>query len=208
MTIHRENVAYVSEALRKALHKGHGHTRALRRILSSVMGTPTALWVSFAEQHQGFTPEQLRAIRRYAKTVMAEYGTPPEGLFAEAKCMTTIWPGDIEYLFVLPVELEALSSAALRDVGHFLLQLTQALLPFAGSLNATALRDCQEYLYRGLPCSIAPDEKLWTIAGSDVRGGSGILEWCYDQEDAEAVLGQMKRFPERFKNLGAAPYLS
>lgn len=59
------------------------------------------------------------------------------------------------------------------------------------------------YKYRGLPCSIAPDDKLWCISGYDNNGGStGVLEWCYDEQDATAILAIMQEHP-RFKNLSA-----
>ena len=67
----------------------------------------------------------------------------------------------------------------------------------------------QTYKYRGLPCSIAPDEDLWCVSGQDTNPnscGGGVLEWCYGKEDAQARLLRMQQFPQ-FKNLKAAPYL-
>ena len=47
---------------------------------------------------------------------------------------------------------------------------------------------------RGLPCSILPDDRLWCVVGGELDGkGGGILEWCYDQRDAEAVAATMRR---------------
>lgn len=49
------------------------------------------------------------------------------------------------------------------------------------------------YKFRGLPCSIQPDEKLWCVTGYVKHGGgSGVLEWCYDEEDAKQVMAKMK----------------
>lgn len=63
----------------------------------------------------------------------------------------------------------------------------------------------RKYKYRNLPCNIQPDEKLWCIVGQDNFGGGGVLEWCYDREDAEERLQEMKASGE-FKNLSAEPY--
>lgn len=53
------------------------------------------------------------------------------------------------------------------------------------------------YKFRNLPYSIQPDEKLWCVSGSFKHFGSGVLEWCYNKQDAEEVLASMKQ-DERF----------
>ena len=68
-----------------------------------------------------------------------------------------------------------------------------------------------KYEIRGLPCTIAPKNKIWCVCGAyvDKKGnmkGGGILEWCYDEEDANITLFQMKRDP-RFSKLYAKKYL-
>jgi len=58
------------------------------------------------------------------------------------------------------------------------------------------------YKLRNLPCSIQPDDKLWCVVGRQkVESGaiaSGVLEWCYDQRDAEITLQMMKEDPNFF----------
>lgn len=61
------------------------------------------------------------------------------------------------------------------------------------------------YRYRGLPCSITSDEKLWFVEGVDARGGSGVLEWCYDKADATDRLAEMRKFPQ-FSRLAARKF--
>jgi len=64
------------------------------------------------------------------------------------------------------------------------------------------------YKFRGLPCNITTDDKLWCIVGRFVneRGcGGGALEWCYDEQDASAVLAQMVQ-DSQFRNLQAITY--
>lgn len=57
-----------------------------------------------------------------------------------------------------------------------------------------------EYKYRGLPCNLTA--KPWCICGTDLlRKGGGVLEWCYNKADAEAVLKIMKNYPKQFSNL-------
>jgi hypothetical protein len=52
----------------------------------------------------------------------------------------------------------------------------------------------RKYKYRGYyPCSIQPDDRLWCITGKDsVTGAAGVLEWAYDQKDAEQRLAVMQ----------------
>lgn len=39
------------------------------------------------------------------------------------------------------------------------------------------------------------------VAGQDLMGGSGILEWCFSMEDADQILANMSEHPQRFTNL-------
>ena len=55
--------------------------------------------------------------------------------------------------------------------------------------------------YMSRPCNIVDDEKLWYIYGSSVNHGSGVLAWCYDEEDSKQVLSEFKEH-EEFSNLG------
>lgn len=63
------------------------------------------------------------------------------------------------------------------------------------------------YKYRGLPCSIQPDGKLWCVSGADrVGNGAGILEWCYDKKDAKRLMKAMQKDKGRFIQLRVEPY--
>ena len=59
-----------------------------------------------------------------------------------------------------------------------------------------------KYKFRNLPCSIC-ESTLWGVQGhfqeKDSKTG-GVLEWCYDKEDAEATMSLMQKDP-RFSNL-------
>lgn len=66
------------------------------------------------------------------------------------------------------------------------------------------------YKYRNLPCNITSDEKLWCVVGAfhdPVSGeeGGGVLEWCYNRQDAETRLAMMQRDP-RFSHLEATKW--
>ncbi len=64
----------------------------------------------------------------------------------------------------------------------------------------------RKYVYRGYGCNIRPDDKLWAITGEDIVGKAmGVLEWCWDQKDAETVLESMQTSGE-FSNLKAEKY--
>lgn len=61
------------------------------------------------------------------------------------------------------------------------------------------------YRYRNLPCSCAPADDLWYVEGVDRLGGTGILEWCVSQKDAQHRFEVMTRFPQ-FCCLAVAKY--
>lgn len=51
------------------------------------------------------------------------------------------------------------------------------------------------YKYRNLPCSENGVDYTWYVAGADSSKGmvgAGVLEWCYDQQDAEDRIGKMR----------------
>ena len=67
----------------------------------------------------------------------------------------------------------------------------------------------ESYRYRDLPCSIRPDNELWYVAGTDHHpktAGGGVLEWCYDQNDAEHRLAIMQQY-DQFSNLRVGPFI-
>lgn len=74
--------------------------------------------------------------------------------------------------------------------------------------NRRARRERQfgpQYQWRNLPCTIQPDDKLWCVSGQSFKG-SGVLEWCYDEADAQTILSQMRR-SFGFRGLRAHPYV-
>lgn len=62
-----------------------------------------------------------------------------------------------------------------------------------------------KYKYRGCPADIMPKDKLYCVVGSHVEGGGGVLEWCYDIEDACRMMDRMIASRE-FRNLTAGKY--
>ena len=66
----------------------------------------------------------------------------------------------------------------------------------------------EKYEMRGLPCNINTDDKLWCVVGEYSNGsGGGVLEWCYDEQDARYVLGLMLN-DKRYRNLKAVKYIA
>jgi len=68
--------------------------------------------------------------------------------------------------------------------------------------TAEVKSQASEYQYRCLPLR----GMTWCITGEDTLGGTGVLEWCADEKDAQEILKQMRRFPRQFKNLHASPW--
>ena len=59
-----------------------------------------------------------------------------------------------------------------------------------------------EYKFRGLPCTILSNDKLWCVTGGrKTKDGDGGGVWCYDKEDAEYLMNLMAQDPS-FYSLG------
>ena len=69
----------------------------------------------------------------------------------------------------------------------------------AGPLEAEV-----KYKFKRRPCNIRPDHLLWCVSGQ-YEGGGGVLQWCYNEQDANRVLAEMQQDPE-FSNLRAHPW--
>lgn len=72
----------------------------------------------------------------------------------------------------------------------------------------------KRYKMRGLPCRDASGKDMpWCVCGKEDYvtpdgarlTGSGVLEWCWDEEDARDVLRKMQQ-DARFFDLSARPY--
>jgi hypothetical protein len=82
----------------------------------------------------------------------------------------------------------------------------------AGKLIAALRRihtgESVSYKLRNLPCNIADDDHLWAVSGSfeDFEDGfgrsGGVMEWCYDEVDANNILSMMQQDP-RYSDLRA-----
>jgi hypothetical protein len=68
------------------------------------------------------------------------------------------------------------------------------------------------YQMRGLPCHDGLKEMPWSVCGrmsitlddGTVATGGGVLEWCWDKEDALERMEMMQQDP-RFSNLSVRP---
>lgn len=207
--LNREQSLYIAQ---EAHRLGNLTSKAIGRKLRRFLGFWTAYGVvsQTLSYNEGHTPEQLTALRELAQQMVREQQEALEGYM----------PGVIEFESIVFDEMFGLvairyslkqdpataSVAQLRSMVEVVQLLAEAVHVKLKNVNSTVFLHCPEYVYRGLPCSIAPDETLWCVSGSDIRGGSGVLEWCYDEQDAKAVLADMSRFPERFHRLSAHAY--
>ncbi len=60
-----------------------------------------------------------------------------------------------------------------------------------------------QYIFRNAPCTVGSHGETWYVAGKFIDEGdigSGILEWCYDRDDALALKSEMQKDP-RFSKL-------
>lgn len=151
--------------------------------------------------NQHYTSEQLLALVDYAKSVAAEFRIPLNG----GEFVDTVYEplaGLVKNSYRLAHPPKEATVKQLRAMVDMIVELCRAMLPFAEDPNATALLSCPDYVYRGLP--IRCSNTVWGIGGSDIGGGSGILEWCVDEDDAKQRLALMSQHP-RFQNLSAEP---
>jgi hypothetical protein len=56
------------------------------------------------------------------------------------------------------------------------------------------------YSFRNLPAGTGKNKNRWYVQGRDRLVGSGILEWCYSESDANKTMAEMHKDP-RFVNL-------
>jgi len=215
--LNKDTAFELSRRAYELLNGSKGHTsRSLRRFLLQVTdGLGDQIIQSFAYE-DGYTKVQLDALELYAKRIVdrqKQYLT--EGArngwlrwkALEFRCTMRDDPyGIIGNVYGLGYPLAEASVAQLRATVEAFIVLSDCLHEFAAN-PMNCITSSGGYQYRGLPCSIAPDDQLWYVAGHDLLcGGGGILEWCYDETDAQQVLKDMQRFPDRFANLNAESY--
>ena len=200
--LNRHSVFETSREANRLLRLDGAVGRKLRRFV----GRYTAgdfVCQSFAFD-EGHTPEQLAALEAYAKTIDEEMQEHlPTGVAKRQGTLVDRDFGLVSNNYQLMVHPDKATVKQLRAMVAMLAVLSESLHDFAAAPNRTALHACPEYVYRGRPCSIVPDDELWCIVGQDVAGCSGVLEWCYDETDAQELLAQMNRYPSRFKGVHA-----
>jgi len=82
-------------------------------------------------------------------------------------------------------------------------QFSPEVINFIRTAVQEKLDKC-EYIFRNLPCNILPEDELWCVTGFFSNGG-GVLEWCYNENDANERF-QLMSFDKRFSELKAQPY--
>jgi hypothetical protein len=211
--LNRENALYIFRQGDQLVDgKKWQNSRSLRRFLASVVEAKqhvepfvTISW----SNDEGHNAEQLDALENYAEVCAQRHREYLSHNWA-AHCFGVSRDdmyGKVYSSVQMNWKPETASLAQLQQMVRVVVMLADSMREFAENANETVLKDCPEYAYRGLPCSIALDEDLWCIAGHDKQGGSGVLEWCYGEEDAQMLLRKMNCFPRRFPRLVAEPYL-
>lgn len=214
--LNRTNYLYVHSRINQLQHSTKlRNSRSLRRFLSDILEidpvskAKSDVFVCFAYD-EGFSKEQLSSIANHAREkanwameIAKMTNSPVEfKAIVEDDCF-----GLVSAHFQLPWIPATATLKQLQQMLGMVYLLSTALADFRRSPNQSALIDCPEYEYRGLPCSIVPDEYLWTVNGIDCRGGAGVLEWCFDQADAEHRLELMQKDASRFTQLSASAFV-
>lgn len=209
--IHRKNVAEIISQAKLLSGNKYNVSRALRRFLKNFDITSGAGNTRIAQifaQDEGYSTTQFEAIRWYAIALDVEQ----QELFSSqsVQCLGTVVDVSAQRIsndYVLPFTIESATLPQLHAAFTLVWFLASRLRPFSHSPAVTCC--FSDYNYRGLSCSIVPQSQLWMISGFDKRnGGSGVLEWCVDKDDAQLRLGFMQRYPDRFIDVTATPYPS
>lgn len=185
--------------------------RKLRRFLAGacaeILPGELHLAQSYANM-EGYSPVQLAALNAFAHRLASEHDAlRPDVLFDRANVVFDECFGIVTVYYKLKFDIRAASVRQLKEALTFLSHIAGDMSAQLRDPNTTALADCPDYVYRGLPCSVVEEDELWCVSGGDVRThGGGVLEWCVSESDAQDVLAQMKRFPERFINVHAEPW--
>lgn len=205
----------VGRALRRFLEQSgaiepHG-PRTLGECLAEPKRLSRVIVQAFCQSGQGYSARQVLEIAKYrGRMYDAQRASTPAGLieqFPFADLGSYNSPADIRQTFVLSKGIDEMTVAELQKVVGFVFVLAANLAEVLP--GGSVLAGVPDYQYRGLPCNIAPDSELWTVCGTDVRsggGGSGVLEWCHNEEDAKTRLALMQEFPERFPEVYAQRY--
>jgi hypothetical protein len=140
---------------------------------------------------KGLWPRQIKAIIEAAEhqAMVLEYIGVVRGPVTLDKVT-----GDVTVTFDVPHQIETASVREMRTVVQAIETICRYAEMFRDrNLNKSILNSakCPDYEYRGYPCSVVEDP--WYVGGEDVRGGSGILEWCTSEQDALDRLALMKK---------------
>lgn len=164
---------------------------------------------------EGFNKAQLETLQKFAEKTseenlerfakaQAEEGWPATVDVGEV--IYDYWTGSVSGHYMFPFNPETATLRQLQMMVSALQIIAESMTPAGRRLNAEVLFDCPIYEYRNLPSNIVDEDDLWCVTGQDAMGGSGVLEWCYDELHASCVLSEMQKFPERFTNLKASAY--
>lgn len=205
----------ISRALRRFLQNllvpNTSRPQALGELMESRKHPTCMLFQMFASPEEGYSPEQLEALAGYALGVKQrmhrELQAQAPGVRALG-VMADVGQGLVCNHFELSIDLKTASLKELQEAATAVTLVADFLMDFADHPNQAALWHCPTYVYRGLGCDIASDDRLWAVNGHDlIHGGSGVLEWCYDEEDARRVLQTMQEHSYQFRELSATSYL-
>lgn len=204
--LNRNSVNYAHwESTRLIGSPKFNNSRTLRRFLAEFIAKK--LFCQCFAYDEGYSPAQLEALRSYAAKKALHQQPLAQQLGFEL--VNTLFDEGFELVqnvYKMSFELETASLQQLQAAVRMVQALAFEMLTF--SRDPALEVGFQDYVYRGLPCTIAGDESLWLVSGCDKRSnGGGVLEWCFDEEDAKDILDKMKQFPDRFSDLAARPYL-
>lgn len=144
----------------------------------------------------GLFPRQVKAVMQSLESVIDAFST---GMI-RGEIAVDKKENYASLVFDVQAPIESASVRDMRIILGGVVDLCHAVARFSTTerLNLHVLRSCPDYTFRGAPFSISDDP--WYVGGRDLRGGSGVLEWCADKDDAVQRLKIMSKY-KRFQHL-------
>lgn len=203
LTLSPETVFEISRESYRLLELGENvKGRTLRRFVSRVCSKGFISQV-FAYEG-GFSADQLNAIEAYARDVAAKsICFIPADVAVHSSTFQEPSFGMVQNVFTVHADVGTASVRELAAIVRAIAVLSDTMHEYRADINKAALRRFPDYRYRNKPSTLS--EAPWCVSGSDIRGGSGVLEWCYDREDAHERFVEMQQHG-RFRDLSYAAF--
>lgn len=182
----------------------------LDRVILTPDGALEVRYLSHPRAPDGQAP----LLQYAAELAQRMYDKCPDGLL-QAPVTESLSKALVCTKLVLRVAVADMSDAQRREFVRFVVSYAQAFLSvvFNGDIVSgfpgAQYHRATQRMMEAVAAQQDRHPELWVIKGRDTRfNDDGVLELCVGEPNAQESLRLMNRFPERFLNLTAEPYLN